>query len=42
MKFDGSNVSVDFRDVQKEADETAAKNKAAIHQALEEVNKDLE
>ena len=29
MKFDGSNVSVDFRDVQKEADETAAKNNAA-------------
>jgi|APSaa5957512535_1039671.scaffolds.fasta_scaffold86782_1 hypothetical protein len=31
MKFDGSNISVELRDVQKEADETAAKNKEAIH-----------
>ena len=42
MSFTGSEVDVQTRDVDKEAAETAAQNKQAIHQALNEVTAELD
>ena len=41
ISVDGSNISVNTRNVEQEAKETDKLNKQAIHQALNEASKDL-
>ena len=41
ISVDGTNISVNTRNVEQEAKETDKLNKQAIHEALNEVTKDL-